>query len=47
MTNQRKERRQAEQERKPRTPPELDAAVKRIFAYGPLRKRKGERVAND
>ena len=33
-----KRRRQSAQD-KPQTPPALDAAVKRIFAYGPSRKR--------
>ena len=32
-----------EQKPKPKTPPALDVAIKRIFAYGPSRKRgKGE-----
>ena len=40
--NKPKRSRQSEHEQRPQTPPpELDAAVKRIFAYGPSRKRKG------
>lgn len=36
MAERRKERKDGD---KPQTPPELDAAVKRIFDYGPSRKR--------